>query len=382
MNVSISGFGFPTELLDVNGDNTTSLSCREIQERGFPLPLEQTTADLIRSLQVCYFIVSLLVGTGLNVFLIVIIIRYKRLHTITLRCALQIIVVDLAHAVIIYPSSATNAIAGTLVFRGLCSVLGFIITLFRIARAMLMTMLMVDKFCTVYLPFWYNRNRVKMVVITSLMSWVVSILVALVAVSGLLDCYTFQQFTWACQLGEGCANRVACTTFRTILTTTMTVGLFIAFLLYAALILKARKIRNRIATTTNGVEGVSNGSIAARKMAQRDRVRERRANTTFFILFLSLVGVSFFPYLFFTFGNIALDSLNLNPPPPAYIILAIIARSPYVSLIIWDPIVILRNGEVREVVTSIKAKLKISRHHHQSMNSSTNERATTNTVDV
>lgn len=384
MNVSLSGFNFPAELSNTTGDNMTSVNCKVIQERGLPLPLQQTTADLIRSLQICYYIISFVVGISLNVFLIAIIARYKRLQNVTLSYALQIVVVDLAHALIIYPSSATNAIVGTFVFQGFCSVLGFIVTLLRIARGMLMSMLMVDKFCTVFLPFWYNRNRVKVVVMISLLSWAVSTVVALVAISGLLDCYTFQPFTWACQLGEGCDNQVACTAFRTFVTTTSSVGLFIAFLLYGALILKARKIRNRIAVTTNGVEGQGSESIVAREMAQRARLRERRANTTFFILFLSLVGVSFFPYLFFTFGNITLNSLNLNPPPTAYIILAIIARSPYVSLIIWDPIVILRNGEVREVVSSIKAKLKIRRQQLQPINSSSsssnNERGIGNTT--
>ena len=41
-----------------------------------------------------------------------------------------------------------------------------------------------------------------------------------------------------------------------------------------------------------------------------------------------------------------------------YTILAIVARSPFVSLIILDPLVIMRNPEVKEAIVAIKTKIK------------------------
>ena len=267
---------------------------------------------MVRSLQIIYYITSFILGIVLNGILILTITSDKKLQNVTYCFALQIVIADLAHALVVYPTSAVNAIVGYFAFTGLCSTLGLFITLMRIARSSLMAMLVIDRFCTVFLPFWYNRNRGKLVVATSLVSWVISIIVSLIPVSGLLDCYTFQQPTWACQLGEGCSYQVACTVYRTFVTTTIVVGLFLVLLLYVALLIKAKKIRNRVAMDAS----TTNESQEVREETKRTRLRERRTNTTFFILFLALIGTSFVPYFFFTFGNIVLSALKLNPPPP------------------------------------------------------------------
>ena len=86
---------------------------------------------------------------------------------------------------------------------------------------------------------------------------------------------------------------------------------------------------------------MENKTPEEREEIKKRKLRERRANMTFFILFLALVGVFMVPFVFFTFGNLALNSLHFSPPPPAYTIIAIISRSCFVSLIILDPIVIM-----------------------------------------
>ena len=345
-----------TSLLEIMNITNSSavLTCEEIQVKGQPLPLSPITANVVRSLQITYYISSFLLGLFLNGSLISIITCNNKLQNITYSFALQIVIVDLSHALVIYPTSVVNAIVGHFAFTELCSTLGLFVTFMRIARSLLMAMLVVDRFCTIYSLFLYNRNRTMFVLAMSLVSWVVAMTTALIPVSGLLNCYTFQQHTWACQLGEGCSYPVTCTAYRTCVTTAITVGLFLVLLLYVALLIKARKIRNKVAIEVP----TTNESQEVREEAKKERLRERSANTTFFLLFLALVGSSFTPYLFFTFGNIALSALKLRPPPPAYTILAIVARSPYVSLIVLDPIVIMRNPEVRQVIAAIKRRIR------------------------
>ena len=339
--------------------NMTRLSCEEAQKNGLPLPLHPTTASVIRYLQITYFIVSFLIGLFLNTLLVVLVARYKKLQNLTFALPLQIVTIDAAHTIIIYPTATASAIIGRLPLTSLCSTLGFFLTFLRLSRGLLMSMLVFDRFCTVYMPFWYNRNRTKVVIATSLSAWTLAMAASLPLVSGLLDCYSFQRFTWTCVIGEGCSHPAVCATYRTIVTTTVVGSLFVAFLLYGALLRKAKKIRNRVTTISNEIQTLDDHTTEeAREAARKKKIRERNANTTFFIMFVTLVGVSFFSYFFFNFGGIALRSLKLSPPPPAYIILAIIARSLFVMLVIMDPLVILRNPEVREVLSAITRKIK------------------------
>lgn len=345
-----------TSILDDVMNVTDNSTCHDIQVNGQPLPLSPTAAAIMRSLLIIYYIGSFVLGLFLNGSLILILTRNRKLRNVTFSFALQIVIVDFAHALVIYPTSAVNAIVGHFAFTGLCSTLGLVVTFLRIARSCLMAMLVIDRFCTVFSPFWYNRNRPKLVVINSVVAWVLAMIVALVPISGLLDCYTFRRYTWACHLGEGCSHQIICTAYRTLVTATVSLGLVLVLLLYVALLIKAKKIRNKISSEV----AMANKSQEVREESRRIALCERRANTTFFILFLALIGSLSTPFLFVTFGNVALSVLNLSrsPPPPAYTILAILARAPYVSLIILDPIVIMRHPEVREVIKKVKAKVK------------------------
>ena len=235
------------DLMNVTNSSTSDeLTCHKVQVKGLPLPLSPTTADVMHSLQIIYYIGSFLLGTVLNTFLISIMATNKKLKQVTYWYAGQIIVLDLANAMVIFPTSAVNAILNSFPFTGLCSILGLVATFLPICRSLVMAMLVVDRFCTVYVPFWYNRNQTKVVIFTSLVAWIVAMIFSLIPATGLLDCYAIQRFTWSCQLGIGCLHQAACTAFRTIITTTLTLGSLVAFLLYCVLLVKARKICNRL----------------------------------------------------------------------------------------------------------------------------------------
>ena len=163
--MSVSEFGWTlsintTSILDelMNATNSTSarLTCHEVQVKGLPLPLSPMTANVIRSLQIIYYITSFVVGMVLNTFLISIMATNKRLKNVTHWYATQIIVLDLANALVIFPTSAVNAIVNSFPFTGLCSILGSVATFLPICRSLLMAMLVMDRFCMVFMPFRYN----------------------------------------------------------------------------------------------------------------------------------------------------------------------------------------------------------------------------------
>ena len=350
------------------------LTCQQRLELGPPLPLSMATAEIIRYIQIIYYSINFPIAVFLNAFVVYLVARYKALHNITFYLALQITVVDLVNSVTIYPTTLANLIAGRYVFTGLCSVLGVIFIFVRVSRCCFMVVLVVDRFCLIFLPFWYSRHRVKVTIPLSIAAGVISFILAIIPANRILSCFGFQRLTWSCLIGPGCTNPVGCTTHRTLVTTSANGALFLAFLLYLALLLKAKKLRNKVAIST------SNDNPEDREIEKQKSQREHQANITILILFITLVGISFPSFLFFTFGNITLNSLNIQPPPAGYTIAAIISRTTFSLIAIMDPIVIMRNQDVKQVLQQMFAKMKrkwerLSSHHTSSgvENSSTTE---------
>ena len=349
-------FGYPGSVLEDNTTSATDLICR--QEQGSPLPLSITTANILRCIQVVYYLMCFLVAVLLNTFVIMIVIRFKQLHNLTFYFSLQIIIVDLTNTVIIFPHAAANAIADKFIFNGLCNTLGFFISFFRFARNTLMFVLVVDRFCAIFLPFWYNKHRSKAITLLSVAAWTLTMIFILITAS--LGCYQFQRFTWSCSLGIGCKNTTICTAYTTLFIAVVNVMAFISFLFYLALLYKAKKHRNRIVPSQLG----DNDNAEAREIERRRAKSERRANTTFFILFTAIMGVTFPTYLTAIFGDATLYILEATPPT-AYTIILVLLRATPNLITILDPIVIMRNQDVREVIQTIMAKLRKRRREER-----------------
>ena len=84
--------------------------------------------------------------------------------------------------------------------------------------------------------------------------------------------------------------------------------------------------------------------------AAADRLKyERRANITFLLLFIALVGVAILPFIFFVIGRPLVRSLGIVLHP-AYTVIQVIGRAFYPFLTIMDPIVVMRNQDFREVM--------------------------------
>jgi hypothetical protein len=84
-------------------------------------------------------------------------------------------------------------------------------------------------------------------------------------------------------------------------------------------------------------------------MAQRLK-REQKANTTFFLLFLALIGVSIPPTAFVLIGRIIIIIIGGTALPTAYTVAEVLVGPTTSLLIIVDPIVIMRNKDFREAI--------------------------------
>ena len=342
-------------------DNSSSISCQELQlVKGIPLPLSSTITNVLRYSQIVYFLATLPLSVFLNSLVIVLVAKFKKLKTVTFYLALQVIIVDLLNAIIFFPSATVNAITRRDIFADLCSLLGFAIFFLRSLRTIIMTVLVIDRFCSVFMPYSYPKYRVKTTITLSLVAWITSLVLSLIPTTPLLDCYGFQQFTWACTPTAGCKHQKACLLFDSITVIILQLSNFVALLLYFILYCKARKIRNRINVVPQPQDSTESDARVERQK------QERRANITFFLLFLALLGVAFPHFLFFEFSRLAHTSVNVDTIELGETniqIVVVICRTLYTLLVVVDPLVILRDRDARDLIKTTIAKLKRNIQH-------------------
>ena len=73
----------------------------------------------------------------------------------------------------------------------MCIIVGFVTFNAITVRTILMLVLTLDRFLSVFAPFFYPRHEYKITISLSIVAWVVSLLFSIIALPGLLDCYAF-----------------------------------------------------------------------------------------------------------------------------------------------------------------------------------------------
>ena len=155
---------------------------------------------------------------------------------------------------------------------------------------------------------------------------------------------------------NGCLHRNACSIYNSKAVVLSHSCNVVSVILYFSLFVKARKLQNKIFILRESDET----SEIKRTAAAQKVKRERRANITFFLLFIVLVGVNFFPFVFFVLGRPIITSLMITPPQ-GYTIAGVIGRAmyPLFNLLLFYPLVIMRNEDFCNV---IRKSLKLFRN--------------------
>ena len=328
------------DLFNITSNDTTCVA-RNIQGSVL-LPFNESASIVVKIIQAFHSFLVLICGILLNSMVLFVVGKFKKLQTPSFSIGLQVVVLDLMLA-LIQIFVLTSIIAGSWPFgEALCAIVGFIVQLTGLTRTFLMLVLVIDRFLTVFSPFLYPRYDSKIIVCLSLLSWIASILLLIPPFPGLLDCYTFLSTSWICNLSSSCNRK--CVAFINIY-----FGLIIApltilpLILYIILYCKAKKIKNSsIAVSSNPSEGEA-------------KRRRNQVTITFFLLFITLfvvivpsVGISVIARSFIQ--SIGSTSTLVHS-------LLIVSNSMVTFLVITDPIVIMRNSDIREALSKIKGTL-------------------------
>ncbi len=201
-----------------------------------------------------------------------------------------------------------------------------------------MFVIVCDRFCTVFMPFKYQRIRQKVIIPLNISAVLVTAIITVIPIA--LDCMDFNRIAWYCTPQKGCKNPDSCQLLLIAVgPLSIVIGSYVPMVMYIIMFIKARRPRNQIST----------GILETEEVLIRKR-NERKANTTFLLLFLALFGVTAVPFLFYITSGPFIGEETSD----AYILPRYIFRLVFSLLPIIDPIAIMRNQEVRKALKSLR----------------------------
>ena len=330
-------------LINITTFHNETLTCaaRNLNEEiTYSFTNSKSVIMMLRSIQIIYNLLLILFGLPLNSMVIYLVWKFKRLQNLSFIVALQVVVVNLVNLTFrIVPVLITTTTEKWLFGEHACAILGCISFLTIISRGMLMLVLVIDRFLTVSMPFSLTKRRHRMMLSLIVIFWTISVLYSVALLPGLLDCYTFVPSRWRCLISPSCSDLcvVAGNVVQCVIILPYSV---VPLFLYTALFLKARRFQNVIPS----VNDLTDDGDAPK--------REWRATITFFLMFITFFAVivpSIAVYMFSSSFFTASDK-------PLWFIIIEVAVTLLLILdlsVILDPIFIIRNKDVKEVMLTL-----------------------------
>lgn len=305
------------------------------------LPYSPTLTNAIKIAQGVYYVILMICGVVLNTKLIVLVAKYKKLQTLSFVISLQVVAMTMIVRILIVIVGVASMIANQWVFgKHVCNIFGIIVQTCFMVRTFLMFIFVIDRFLSVFAPFFYPKHKVKIATSLSVLSWILSITTALIACG--LDCFRFSPVTWTCRLSGTCSK--SCTSYTLLLYGAVVLPLVIApIFFYAILYIKSRRIRNSTATSIENIMDAADSYSS-----------EWRATLTFFLLFVT-VFVLTLPNL--TVIVIIARLYQGEEVPESVYVVEVVVVCVLGLLVITDPVVIMRNKDIRDKAVQFRVKI-------------------------
>ena len=320
-------------------ENDTIFRCN--QPSSFPPALG--IHDSINQVQATIATATALVGLPMNIYLTIIILRYKTLHQRALFLSLQITIIEIVYHAVVPTTILTSGIMGTWVFgEFFCNVTGMIHDAFAMVRFSMTFVLTVDRFIYIFGPFFYSKYGGRVAWILSGLMWILSLLRICIPLYGLLDCYTYIPTFKTCTVFAGCSR--SCEYFAAVSIGFIVIsGVILPLILYVIIFVKVKQILKQHTTVSqNNSENVRrNIQQAFVKLQQRKKIL-----ITMFWLLVSIVGgttPAFSLYIISLFYRVIDRRI--------FIINMLVGRTFFNCIPIFDAIAFTRHGDVRKTFT-------------------------------
>lgn len=330
---------FDSAYFNMTANDTLTCAARNIQGP-VELPFTPLLPLIARCLLTIYFMMVAYFGTILNCFVFYLVCRYKQLRSKAFIFAIQIVAINIFGSVFLMPLAFSSVLANQwLLGEAMCIAVGALSIGSFILRAILFVGLVTDRFCCIKLPYSYPRHQHKVLCSISVVAYFSTAFILILL--GVFDCFSFSITTWICRIMSDCNSK--CTAFRQFIG----IAIFIPFsivpvVMYAILFSKGRQVRRSIQQLEASVSGNS----------EANTVKEWRATITFFLMFLSTFIVIVPPgiiNLAITLTGITSDSVH----SVWFYVMDTITLNVFTLTYITDPIFILRDKDVREVISDM-----------------------------
>ena len=291
----------------------------------------------MRTLQLLVSIPQTVFGILLNGLVILLVFKFRRLQNASFGIAVQIVMVNLLLNIVIVPT-LLNYIAGRWILGyHYCIITGFLSHGLAYTRGSLIVVFALDRFAVVFAPFNYVRysNRTVIGLCTAFLC--LSLANAIALIPPLLDCYIFDEATFICHQSSLCSE--SCSIYRYVYNAVLVApAVIVPAVAFIALYTKARILRRQVS------------SMLGQKM--KLKASDWRALKTFVLLLLPSV------LLLLVLLFLILYLARSGSRSVGNIIVRRVYGNLYVLLLVIDPIIILRNTDVKECLGLLLKELK------------------------
>ena len=187
----------------------------------------------------------------------------------------------------------------------------------------------------VFLPFSYPKYETKTVVTLLLIHWLVAL--GAVSTAYALDCYTFIPNGWICTIESSCSG--TCSLVSSVCIILILPASILPIFLYVMLFIKAHKAKKAMAQVPGNSDGAK---------------KDWKATITFFLMFITVFAMTLPGLIVVSVASVIYGEEDL---PLALYIVSVISTRLISFQPVTDPIFILRNRDVREVITEMKEKV-------------------------
>jgi len=281
-----------------------------------------------RVFHVVYFSIVMVVGTFLNVLIIFLAARFKKLRTRSFSVAVQISIANLGWILCFGLPAVIQHSYGRQVFSvELCIASGYFMHVLMDVRIILLFLFSLERFASVFAPFTYPKHSLWVTVLTSVLAWLITSICILMALPQILDCFSYSTSTFNCPFfSTTCSKHCTIYTMGYIIFVPMPC-MVLSIVFYTTLYKKAMKIRR----TDSDLAGMSH-----QKMITNDW----KIYKTFALIVITLLVINVMLVLL----RIASQLRNST----AKTILTQLTIDILILFTISDPFLLMRNPDVRE----------------------------------
>lgn len=332
----------PTGEGDVNDSEEGNATC-------YSLEAAHPAIVVVHALVLSVIVVCSLLGNGLVLLLVA---RFRELRTRSTIVSLCLVIADLLFTLCYtFPAIITTGKRGWVFGPNGCKAFGFIASDMLITRWLILSLLCLDRFCTVRFPFSYQRRGKCVMIILASLAWITPLVASAIPIPffttfELRDNHPICLPT--CQreiLGGLCRIYYAA-----IFTITFVIGTVIPLFLYSWLYHKARKLRKSVKFKLgHHTVQIANGILVPQPVEEYQTIKkEKQATITFVLIFVTVVVTGMPGYLLQITRSI---SIVLHCKIPLYIHFIVIEF--FLCAPMLTPLVIMRDRAFRTSIAKL-----------------------------